>query len=72
MSECDNCGRDGGHWLGCAAVPLTGSHLMEAFEERSHSEDLCVFGECTNPKRPAGKGPKPKFCTEHSDPKNRK
>jgi hypothetical protein len=45
---------------------------MELFEERSHNEDLCAFGDCTNPKRPKGKGPAPKYCTEHSDPKNRK
>lgn len=72
MSECESCGREDGHYLGCPEIPLTGSHLMELFEERSHNEDLCAFGECTNPKRPKGKGPAPKYCTKHSDPKNRK
>jgi hypothetical protein len=33
---------------------------------------LCDFAGCENPKRPAGKGPKPKYCEAHKDPKSRK
>jgi hypothetical protein len=33
---------------------------------------LCEFAGCENPKRPAGKGPKPKYCEAHKDPKSRK
>jgi hypothetical protein len=33
---------------------------------------LCEFSGCENPKRPAGKGPKPKYCEAHKDPKSRK
>ena len=83
MSDCEKCGRDDGHNLGCPAT------LAEPVEERKDPafwadadklvavEDLpsatfCAFGECRNPKRPKGKGPAPKYCEEHSDPKNRK
>ncbi len=69
MSECEKCGRDDGHYIGCTAAlraharNLVGPDFMEA---------LCAFDGCNNPRRPKGKGPAPKFCTEHSDPKNRK
>lgn len=69
MSKCDNCGRDDGHWLGCAEAWRAD---REATPPTPEDADQCVFPGCPNDKRPAGKGPKPKFCTEHSDPKNRK
>lgn len=77
MSECKKCGREDGHYIGCA-----NSNFWARSDELAYAEDLdlppsavvdvCAFGECENPKRPKGKGPAPKYCTEHSDPKNRK
>jgi hypothetical protein len=72
MSECESCGREDGHHLGCPAVrdPLAAAFLVKLDEAAKANE--CAFGDCENPKRPKGKGPAPKYCTEHSDPKNRK
>ena len=69
MSECEKCGRDDGHYLGCPAVPG-----VSAEPDRARArESECVKDGCTNPRREAkGKGPAPKYCEEHSDPKNRK
>jgi hypothetical protein len=68
MSKCDNCGRDDGHWLGCdsVATPDAEGEPPQVFAE------TCAYGDCTNLRRLPGKGPRPKYCTEHSDPKNRK
>lgn len=71
---CQTCGRpaENGtptHYIGCeAAWP------NEPVPEVSMSgPEHCLFGVCTEPKREAkGKGPKPKYCEVHSDPKNRK
>ncbi|OEJ24282.1 hypothetical protein AS594_07065 [Streptomyces agglomeratus] len=75
---CKSCGREPEngrptHWLGCKEIP-SGGRLMELFEEQNHlsPETCCEHGECTNPKRPQGKGRAPKFCEDHSDPKKRK
>jgi hypothetical protein len=81
MTKCDNCGRDDGHWIGCPASFTDAEHASKLIDADAMTEEdweaiaprgICMFGGCTDPKRPAGKGPKPKFCTEHSDPKNRK
>jgi hypothetical protein len=66
MSDCETCGRDDGHNMGCAeAVKLPQMRTTEP-------EDRCTFGDCTNLRRPPGRGARPKYCTDHSDPKNRK
>jgi hypothetical protein len=72
MSKCDNCGRDDGHWLGCANAPAPKPLPVNPDQLSTGNPDECFHEGCINPKRPAGKGPKPKFCEEHSDPKNRK
>lgn len=75
MSNCEKCGRDEGHWMGCQAAPSWGLRdAIHSFVEKAIDNMglACEHGECSNPKRPPGKGPKPKYCTEHSDPKSRK
>lgn len=72
MSECKTCGREDGHWLGCAEAErelrADGWEVGPVVAEGDH----CAYGGCTEPKRPKGKGPAPKYCEQHSDPKNRK
>ncbi|MFC5799130.1 hypothetical protein [Streptomyces formicae] len=81
--SCQSCGHPAetvegrpvqGHHIGCV-------ESMAAKRLREHARNpvapdptasLCEHGECTNPKRPQGKGPKPKYCDEHSTPKSRK
>lgn len=72
MSNCESCGRGDGHFTGCPTVrdPLAAAFLVKLDEAAKANE--CAFDGCTNPKRPKGKGPAPKYCDEHSDPKNRK
>ena len=76
--ECESCGREDGHHLGCPEVAKPVKPNIVQLEDTGpslspHGEsDQCAFGDCKNPKRPKGKGPAPKYCTEHSDPKNRK
>lgn len=67
--ECKTCGRDDGHWLGCKEAF---SAERETTPPAPEGADQCTFPGCDSDKRPPGKGPKPKYCTEHSDPKNRK
>lgn len=69
MSECRKCGRDDGHYIGCAAAQ------PQVIEYDLHngglaSEDACSFDGCSEPRRSEDK--RVKFCAEHSDPKNRK
>lgn len=75
--SCDKCGRNDGHWIGCEVVkpPMMQSKYPKAVGR--DTVDLaaleCEHGECSNPKRPPqGKGPRPKYCGEHSTPKSRK
>lgn len=82
MSECATCGREDGHWLGCAEIagaqPFELRRRADAPDPEEHMAELiekanqCAYGDCANQRRVPGKGPKPKYCTEHSDPKNRK
>lgn len=89
MSECESCGRDDGHYLGCAEAAKSQAedldvrnarHASGRPEEGVTSEDtappkgaeMCAYGDCVFQRRPKGKGPAPKYCEEHSDPKNRK
>jgi hypothetical protein len=60
MSECEKCGRDNGHYLGCANAPgAAPSAPAEA------AADLCAKDGCSNP-RAASKGPRPaKYCEDH-------
>lgn len=80
MSDCETCGRSDGHWIGCAEVPLLFELRVraDAPDPEEHMAELiekagqCAFGDCDEPRRPKGKGRAPIYCTEHSDPKNRK
>ena len=54
-----------GHHYGCA------ERVREPAPEPP-GDDSCEHGDCSNLKRPQGKGPKPKYCDEHSTPKSRK
>ena len=67
--SCKSCGREpengtATHWLGC-------KEIVPADAQKIYAE-TCEYGDCTNFKRPPGKGRAPKYCTEHSDPKTRK
>lgn len=81
MSKCKKCGRDDGHYIGCPATFLDDERtaglpdadaITEEDREVVAQKGICMFGGCTEPRRPKGKGPAPKYCDEHSDPKNRK
>lgn len=76
MSECKTCGRDDGHWIGCAEAASRRREAVVTSEDSERErtrESECVKDGCTNPRREAkGKGPAPKYCEDHSDPKNRK
>lgn len=65
MSECKTCGRDDGHWLGCAkaATPDNRAQFITV-------EGFCILPGCAQPQRSADK--RVKYCDAHSDPKNRK
>lgn len=58
--SCDDCGRPSGHWLGCP-VSVTGHGYTIA----SPDADRCAKDDCSNERAPQGKGPQPKYCTEH-------
>ncbi|UQA91643.1 hypothetical protein [Streptomyces halobius] len=73
------------HWLGCKAKkaerapepPPRAAEVPEVAEADNLADlpvpvDRCTFGECANPKRPQGKGPKPKYCDDHRTAKSRK
>lgn len=82
--ECQTCGREDGHWLGCAGErprrePLDLSEdlaklarPLAAEGPPPKAEVACEYGECANDKRPQGQGPKPKYCDDHREQKNRK
>lgn len=71
--ECKTCGRpDEGHWIGCAESMMLGITSEDISVLLSADPVYCAHGDCENPPRPPGKGPRPKYCEDHSDPKNRK
>ena len=72
MSECKNCGREDGHWIGCAKAPSEPSAeaLADAPEITDDMSEVCAFDDCRSPRRLGDK--RVKYCEEHSDPKNRK
>lgn len=74
MSECKKCGRDDGHYIGCPEILRvhTPAEVAEDLSVDDPKVRRCAYDDCPNPKRPKSKGPAPKYCTEHSDPKNRK
>lgn len=66
MSECKTCGRDDGHWIGCARAWRAERETVPPAPEG----DSCTFDGCSEPRRSEDK--RVKFCEFHSDPKNRK
>jgi hypothetical protein len=57
---CDNCGREDGHFLGCAATKPSKIDVINLAPA-----DHCAKEGCPNP-RAASKGPRPaKYCDEH-------
>jgi hypothetical protein len=75
MTNCETCGRppengQATHWLGCEKV--TAQHF-EAGQVALDPDVICGHDGCSEPKKEwSGRGAKPKYCEEHSDPKNRK
>jgi hypothetical protein len=65
--SCRKCGRDDGHWIGCAEVLR--EHARNLVEP-DFAGSLCSFDGCSEPRRSEDK--RVKFCAKHSDPKNRK
>ncbi|MGA4942152.1 hypothetical protein [Streptomyces cinereoruber] len=71
--SCQTCGHEAEgeiqpHNFGCA-------ESLAARQARPPEPDdsaQCEQEGCSNPKRPQGKGPKPKFCDDHSTAKSRK
>jgi hypothetical protein len=71
MSECKTCGRDDGHWLGCAeahAPKPEPEHPIAADHGPVPAE--CSFEGCEEERWSTA--PAAKFCETHRDPKNRK
>ena len=74
MIACKSCGREPEngaptHWLGCAE----GAQTPLPRAQESPSADQCEREGCSQSKKEySGRGAKPKYCEEHSDPKNRK
>lgn len=69
MSECENCGREDGHWIGCPAR-WTGDYESLPDAEEYAATQPCAFDGCSEPRKSDDK--RVKYCEEHSDPKNRK
>lgn len=67
MSECETCGREDGHWIGCAEAWKT---IQRGNVTVSTNADVCAYGDCLEPRRSDDK--RVKYCETHSDPKNRK
>jgi len=75
-NECEKCGRDDGHWIGCPET--TGA--TEPYDRHGGKEWnplgetmkalTCSFDGCSELRRSVDK--RVKFCETHSDPKNRK
>lgn len=62
MSDCEKCGRDNGHWLGCPAALRDHARNLA---EPDFTEALCGKDGCSNP-RAVSKGPRPaKYCEDH-------
>lgn len=73
--SCQKCGREDGHWVGCAAAPrpVTMQDEVRSIAAAVVEPLMCERDGCSKAKRPAqGKGPKPKYCDDHSTPKSRK
>lgn len=68
---CKTCGRDEGHWLGCAqAQKSVPTPTLDSTEVPAKDTPQCEFEGCTEPR--ASTAPKAKYCTTHKDPKARK
>jgi hypothetical protein len=62
---CRQCGRDDGHWIGCAQAAKTQVSDLDLRNAGPGPEDQCIKDGCTNP-RAVSKGPRPtKYCDEH-------
>ena len=74
--NCEQCGRDDGHWLGCdqAGKPYLvvepGETLIEKLDEDPQGTEPCAFAGCQRLRASAHHSAL--FCTTHKDPKNRK
>lgn len=77
MSDCEKCGRDNGHWLGCQPVAAEEDDVPPPCQSQNCTLDLsaCICGDpfgnhcgrdgCTN-ERAVSKGPRPaKYCEDH-------
>jgi hypothetical protein len=75
--SCRKCGRDDGHWIGCAEVlhvekkyDWNGGQEPPSIGEAVRAILGCSFDGCSELRRSEDK--RVKFCAKHSDPKNRK
>jgi hypothetical protein len=70
VSECKTCGRDDGHWIGCAEARGPWADMAGDINVLPSGSRLCASGDCPKPVESDDK--RVKFCNEHRDPKNRK
>ncbi|KUJ70808.1 hypothetical protein ACZ90_00360 [Streptomyces albus subsp. albus] len=68
--NCETCGREDGHWIGCAssgtARPRHDPLAEEAFLSETEEAELatrCEHDGCMEPKKAwAGRGARPRYC----------
>jgi len=70
MSECKQCGRDDGHWIGCAEAEGPWADQGGDIHLPTRGSRPCVVGDCARLVQSDDK--RVKYCDEHRDPKNRK
>lgn len=69
MSDCEKCGRDDGHWIGCVETAHSVDSIVHTTPATGRRHDTreseCIKNGCESP-RAVSKGPTPaKYCTEH-------
>lgn len=73
-AECEFCGRDSGHHLGCrAALVQHAVNLIQPEEDEVSAEEVdtteipvCLAEGCQDAPKPyGGRGPRPKYCAAH-------
>lgn len=69
--ECKTCGRDDGHWLGCAVAARPAPEAEHPIvTDHGALPAECSFVGCEEDRWSTA--PRAQFCATHKDPKNRK
>jgi hypothetical protein len=71
-TDCELCGRERGHWLGCEGVTISAPEpdpepSPDPGDEPASADPDAQCGKdgCVNERLPQGKGPRPKYCADH-------